>query len=63
MCRVSFFILFLFCDIGTQSVGGLQGRSGATPHLAAVAAEITLDEGLLGLLRGAFDSEGELSAT
>lgn len=38
------------------------GRSGKTPRLAAVAAEITLDEGLLGLLRGAFDNQGELSA-
>lgn len=38
------------------------GRSGKTPRLAAVAAQITLDEGLLGLLRGAFDSQGELSA-
>lgn len=37
------------------------GRSGKTPRLAAVAAEIRLDEGLLGLLRGAFDSEGQLS--
>lgn len=37
-------------------------RSGKTPRLAAVAAEIKLDEGLLGLLRGAFDPQGELSA-
>lgn len=45
-----------------KSAGGMVDRSGKTPRLAAVAAEITLDEGLLGLLRGAFDSEGELSA-
>lgn len=32
------------------------------PRLAAVAEKITLNEGLLGLLRGAFDSEGQLSA-
>eukprot|EP00904_Undaria_pinnatifida_P011374 jgi/Undpi1/7367/HiC_scaffold_22.g09840.m1 len=54
-----------FCGVEAEekSVGGLLGRSGETPHLAAVAARITLDEGLLSLLRGAFDSEGELSAT
>lgn len=49
-------------DETSQSTGGLHGRAGATPRLSAVAAEITLDEGLLGLLRGAFDTEGELSA-
>lgn len=37
------------------------GRSDTMPRLAAVAKEITLDEDLLGLLRGAFDQEGELS--
>lgn len=45
-----------------KTAGGMVDRSGKTPRLAAVAAEINLDEGLLGLLRGAFDSEGELSA-
>eukprot|EP00752_Nemacystus_decipiens_P002592 g2425.t1 len=45
-----------------KSAGGMVDRSGKTPRLAAVAAEITLDEGLLALLRGAFDSQGELSA-
>ncbi|CAM9308465.1 unnamed protein product, partial [Ectocarpus sp. 12 AP-2014] len=45
-----------------KSAGGMVDRSGKTPRLAAVAAKIKLDEGLLGLLRGAFDSQGELSA-
>lgn len=55
----------LVCVVQTtlleKSAGGMVGRSGKTPRLAAVAAEIRLDEGLLGLLRGAFDSEGQLS--
>ncbi|CAM9632416.1 unnamed protein product [Discosporangium mesarthrocarpum] len=44
-----------------KGAGGLQERQMEVPRLKAVASCIALDDGLLGMLRGAFDSSGELS--